>query len=55
MEPREYTSECPSCSGVERATGNTDERDGKTYREFRCDDCGLVGFEWKAEWEGENS
>ena len=42
------------CSGVEHATGRQEVRDdGKTYFEFTCDDCGLTGFEWKAQWEEE--
>lgn len=51
MKNKDITSECPVCSGVEHATGKTELRDGKTYREFTCDDCGLTGFEWKAQWE----
>ena len=50
----EKISECPVCSGVEHATGRQEVRDdGKTYFEFTCDDCGLTGFEWKAQWEEE--
>lgn len=49
------TSECPVCSGKETWTGKTEEREGKTYFEMRCADCGSVGFEWSKEWEDASS
>lgn len=51
MESTEKISECPVCSGKETWTGKTEEREGQTYFEMKCADCGTVGFEWHAEWE----
>ncbi len=44
-------SECPLCSGKEVWTGITELRDGQTYFEMKCADCGSTGFEWNIEWE----
>lgn len=53
MDPAQImVSECPVCSGTEFSTGNTrDSDDGRAWLEFTCEDCGLTGYEWKAEYE----
>lgn len=47
-------SECPVCSGKETWTGVTELRDGQTYFEMHCADCGSTGFEWSKDWAVES-